>query len=169
MSHSNPTLLPRLPLRYLPYLALALGALGLAGARAQAAALEPITVSARLITGPGAIAIPSGGAHSARLKPITLHGPAVFAQAAKTVGYGAATDAPIEEVTVKARVKYNPVILTTYSGVALLKEDVARAARKACETMRFLHGEEECIRHAIRSAQPQLSAALTRARRTEAG
>ena len=169
MNPSNPAMLQRATLRSLPYLVLALGALGLASDPAQAAALEPITVSARLLPDPGALAIPGGGAHAARLKPITLYGPAVFARAAKTVGYGAATDAPIEEMTVKARVRYNPVILTTYSGVDLLKREVAHAAREACHAIRFQHGDETCVRHAIRSAQPQLSAALTRARRTEMG
>jgi UrcA family protein len=87
----------------------------------------------------------------------------------RTIGYDSATGAPIQEVTARARVRFNPVILTTHSGVALLHDDVAEAARSACESIDPLDGDGACVRGAIESAQPQVTAAITRARSTETG
>src|ERR1700730_19071546 len=76
-----------------------------------------------------AIAAFSVGAHAAESNEIMVQGPTT-----KTVGYDLPTGAPIQETTVKIAVSYDPATLTTDSGVALLKDSVADAARKACDT-----------------------------------
>lgn len=141
MSHPNLAMLPRNPLRFAPPLALAIGAFALA----------------------------SGSAHAAALKPITISAPVISAPTVKTVGHDLVTGAPIEEITARARVRFNPVILTTYSGAALLKDDVAEAARKACDSIDPLSGNRACVQRAIESSRPQVTAAITRARTAEPG
>lgn len=168
MSHSNLALLTRNPWRFFPVLAAAIGALALSSACAQAAVLKPIKVTAHLLSAPSALALASSGLEQAPpLKPITIFAPA--ARTVRTVGYDGATLAPIEEITTTARVKFNPVILTTYSGVALLKDDVAEAAQRACDSIDRLDNGAACVRRAIRSARPQVTAAITRARGAQLG
>ncbi len=161
MSHSNLALLAHNPWRYVPVLAIAMGAFALSSPSAQAAVLKPIKVTAHFLSAPSMPAS-TEPAEAALLKPITIFAPA--ARTVKTVGYDGATGAPIQEITTTARVKFNPVILTTYSGVALLKDDVAEAAQKACDSIDPLDSGEACVRRAIRSALPQVTAAITRAR-----
>ncbi len=112
----------------------------------------------------GSFALASGRAHAGVLKPITISAPA-----ARVVGYDPATDAPIRQITIRAAVRFNPVILTTHSGVSILKDDVAEAARKACNSLRPLGAGEACIRRAVDSAEPQVKAAITRARSSVLG
>jgi UrcA family protein len=90
------------------------------------------------------------------------------------VGYQLPSLTPIVQSTVRLDVSYNPVVLTTNSGVALLKDAVTQAAYKAC-------GEADpsaaaagpvygnCIRQAIDQAQPQIARAIARARSTVNG
>jgi UrcA family protein len=71
---------------------------------------------------------------------------------------------PIKEVSITAHVKYNPVSLTTNSGVALFKDRVLQAARQACDAA--APGEPDdgtCVHNALRAAQPQITAAIERA------
>jgi UrcA family protein len=166
MSHPNLALHAHYPWRYVPVLAVAIGAFALSSARAQAVVLKPIRVTAHFLSAPSALA-GSKPAAAALLKPITILAPA--ARSVRTVGYDGTTGASIQEITTSARVEFNPVILTTYSGVALLKDDVAEAAQKACDSIEPLDGSEACVRRAIRSAQPQVTAAITRARGTILG
>jgi UrcA family protein len=108
----------------------------------------------------GALAVMSARAHADDLDEITISAPAV-----KTVGRDAATGAPIEEVTVKGRVTTDPVTLTTNSGVALLKDGVLDAARKACDAADPLTPDDgTCVQAAVESAKPQVDAAVARAR-----
>jgi UrcA family protein len=108
----------------------------------------------------GALAIVSARAHAQDLEQITISAPAV-----KTIGRDTATLAPIEESTVTARVAYDPVTLTTNSGVALLKDGVLDAARKACYAAGPLTEDDgTCLRDAVKAAQPQITAAIVRAR-----
>ncbi len=164
MSHSHFATLGRKPLHLAPSLALAAAVLVLPNARAHATALEPITVSAHIIPAPGALAISSGPRQDAELNPITISAPLISAPVVRTVGRDLATNASVEKLTAIARVKFNPVILTTHSGVALLNDDVARAARTACDSIDPLNGGWACVRRAIESARPQVTAAITRAR-----
>jgi UrcA family protein len=94
----------------------------------------------------------------------------VSAPATRTLGYDPATLAPIREVTVTAHVSYDPVWLTTNSGVALLKDSVLEAARKSCYSADPLSDDDgTCVRMAVKNAQPQITAAIERARSSENG
>src|SRR5258708_5796459 len=108
----------------------------------------------------GALAVMSAGAHAQDLEEITISAPAV-----KTVRYELATFAPIEQSTVTARVAFDPVTLTTNSGVALFKDNVLEAARKACVAADPLTQDDgTCVHTAVKSAKPQVDAAIARAR-----
>ena len=112
-----------------------------------------------------AIAVFSAGAHAAESNEITVQGPTV-----KTVGRDYATGAPIQETTVKVAVSYDPATLTTDSGVALLKESVADAARKACDSADPLSDDDgTCVRGAIDSAQAQIAQVVSQARSSTNG
>ena len=108
----------------------------------------------------GALAIMTARAHAEDLDQITIAAPVE-----KTVGREAATLAPIEEVTVTARVTADSAALTTHSGVAILKDSVLAAARKACEAAGpSTLDDGTCVDTAVRSAKPQIDAAVARAR-----
>lgn len=113
----------------------------------------------------GAIALMSARAQASDLEEISISAPTV-----KTIGRDYATGAPIEQITVNAHIKFNPVTLTTNSGVALLKDSVFEAARKACYDagpfeMGFgMDDDSECVQTAVKSAKPQVDAAIARAR-----
>jgi UrcA family protein len=105
-----------------------------------------------------AIAAFSASARAAESKEIMVQGPTT-----KTVGYDLPTGTPIQQTTVKIAVTYDPATLATDSGVALLKESVADAARKACATAdRVTHDDGTCVRRAIDSAQAQIARLVLR-------
>ena len=117
----------------------------------------------------GALAVMSAGAQAADYDQITISAPNV-----KTVGRDDATNAPIQEITKQATVKFDPVQLTTNSGVALLKDSVFDAALKACNSITLTmadadENDESCARDAVKSAQAQVDAAVARARTTTNG
>jgi UrcA family protein len=115
----------------------------------------------------GALAFMSAGAQAADPDEITVSAPNV-----KTVGRDEATGAPIQDITENASIKYDPVTLTTNSGVALLKDSVLQAALKVCNSITFSMSDEDdgtCVRDAIKSAQAQVDAAVARARSTANG
>src|SRR5579872_5401891 len=64
-------------------------------------------------------------ARSAQPEQIVVQGPTTH-----IIGHDSRR--PVEESTVKVGVSYDPVTLTTNSGVALLKDAVTQAAFKAC-------------------------------------
>ena len=112
-----------------------------------------------------AFAVCSVSAQAAEPDEVTISAPAT-----KTVGRDYATNAPIQETTVKVAVSYDPVTLTTNSGVALLKDSVADAARKACDSVDPLTDDDgTCVRGAIDSAQAQIARAVTQARSSTNG
>ena len=116
----------------------------------------------------GALAFMGAGAQAADAPDqITISAPNV-----KTVGTDEATGAPIEEITQKASVKFDPVALTSNSGVALLNDAVYAAAAKACNSTTLTITDEDddtCIRDAVKSAQAQVDAAIARAKSTTHG
>jgi UrcA family protein len=112
-----------------------------------------------------ALAVFSINAYAAEPNEVTIHG-----STTKVVGRDYATNAPIEETTVKVGVSYDPVTLTTNSGIALLKDSVAEAARKACAAADPLTDDGgTCVREAISSAQTQIARAITLARSSSNG
>lgn len=108
----------------------------------------------------GALAAMSVRADAAQLDPITVSAPSV-----QTVGRDPATLAPIEKVTVKAKIAADEETLRNDSGVVLLKDRVFEAAYKVCEAADpFSFGESDCVHAAVKAAQPQVDAAIARAR-----
>ncbi len=90
------------------------------------------------------------------------------------VGYRLPGLTPIVQSTVKLDVSYDPVTLTTHSGVALLKDAVTQAAYKACgeaDPAAAAAGPvyNDCVRQAIDQAQPQVARAVAQARSTVNG
>jgi UrcA family protein len=125
------------------------------------------TLSASLYTAFAimAIAVFSASAHAAESNEITVYG-----STTKTVGRDYATGAPIQETTVTVKVSYDPTTLTTDSGVALLKNSVADAARQACDSADpFTDDDGTCVREAVDSAQAQIAGAVTQARSSTNG
>jgi UrcA family protein len=120
--------------------------------------------SLRAVLAIAALAVFSVSAHAADYDQVTVHG-----STTKTVGREDATGAPIQETTVKVGVTYDPVTLTTNSGIALLNDSVADAARKACFTAGPLPDDGTCVRDAIESAQPQIARAIALARSSSNG
>jgi UrcA family protein len=83
----------------------------------------------------------------------------------KILGHDDATGAPITQVMKSARIQYDPVTLTTNSGVSLLKDSVEKAARELCSSIDPLDPDDgTCVRNAIDSARPQVDAAVARAK-----
>jgi UrcA family protein len=111
-----------------------------------------------------ALAVFSASAHAADYDEITVHGAKTTESEFGTLDYR--TRLPVETTTVNFTVKYDPVTLTTNSGVALLKDSVADAARDACWKAGLLSLEDDgtCTRKAISSAQPQIAQAVAQAR-----
>jgi len=86
----------------------------------------------------------------------------------KTISYDPATRAPIQIVSVSARVTTRLDVLTLNSGVAILKDNVLEAARKACEMADpFNEDDGDCVHEAVKGAQPQVDALIARARATQ--
>jgi UrcA family protein len=114
----------------------------------------------------GALAIMSASAHAEDdLDQITISTPAV-----KTLGYDFGIGAPIHETSVTANVKVDPAGLTTRSGVTLLKESVLDAARRACNAADPITPDDgTCVHDAVKTATPQVNAAIARARSTANG
>lgn len=100
----------------------------------------------------------AGSARGAEPEQIVIQGPTT-----QTIGYESLR--PVERSTVKVGVSYDPVTLTTHSGVALLKDAVTQAAFKACVDADPTYAPESaCISRAIDQAQPQIAQAVARAR-----
>jgi hypothetical protein len=110
----------------------------------------------------GMLALSSVSAHAAVMDPITVSAPKV--KVVKVVGRDSAINAPIEDVTATAVVKFDPVTLTTNSGVALLMDGVWSAAFEACEAAAPFSLGDGCVNRAVLAAQPQVDAAIARAR-----
>jgi UrcA family protein len=112
-----------------------------------------------------AIAAFSASARAAESKEIMVQGPTT-----KMVGYDALTGAPIQQTTVKIAVIYDPATLATDSGVALLEESVADAARKACDSAdRVTQDDGTCVRKAIDSVEAQIARMVSQARSSPKG
>jgi UrcA family protein len=115
----------------------------------------------------GTLGVLSSGAYADAADPAAI---TVTAPRQKTVGRDYATNAPIVEVTDSARVPFVLVTLTTNSGVALLKDRVYTAARQMCANLDPTDPHDgSCFRQAIEQAQPQIDAAIVRAKESDVG
>jgi len=120
----------------------------------------------RNLAGAAVLAFAVGGlllswvsAHATTLDPVTISAPAV-----EVVGRERLTNLPLQQTRISAHVKFNPVTLTTNSGVALLRDSVQTAAFRICAAL----GPDSfggCVIRAEQSAQPQVDADIARARR----
>lgn len=108
----------------------------------------------------GVLTLCNAGARAAELDPITVSPPIV-----KVIGHDMRTEAPIDDVTVNARIAVDTETLRNDSGVVLLKDRVLEAAHKACDAADpFLGDGGTCVRDAVKAAQPQVVAAIAKAR-----
>jgi UrcA family protein len=116
----------------------------------------------------GAIALISARAQAddpAQVDQVTISSPTVT-----IVGRDSSTNSPITQTTKTARIQYDPVTLTTNSGASLLRDSVRESARKLCDSIDPLNPDDgTCIRTAVDSANPQVDAAIARARSTANG
>jgi UrcA family protein len=99
------------------------------------------------------------GVQAADLKEVTVMAPTV-----KTIGHDA-SGAPIHQVTASARVQYNPIMLTTNSGRALLQYKISEVARKLCrqiDSVAIYPAEDEstCVLRAVDGTKVQIAAAM---------
>ncbi len=111
----------------------------------------------------GGLVLSWASAHATTLDAVTISAPAV-----KVVGRERLTNAPLQQTRISARVGFKPVTLTTNSGVALLRDSVQTAAFRVCAAL----GPDSfgtCVIRAEQSAQPQVDAAITRARSATKG
>jgi UrcA family protein len=114
----------------------------------------PAAVAIALVAGT------SSPAQGEELTQIVVHG-----STTETIGHDYHGLRPIEQTRVTVGVRYDPVTLTTNSGVALLKDAVAQAALKACGASTWATVEyNSCVRPAIDEAQPQIARAVEQAR-----
>src|ERR1700733_13775942 len=96
----------------------------------------------------GALAFGAMGAQATDLQEVTVTVPTV-----QTIGRDA-SGAPIQQVSASARVQYDPIMLTTYSGRALLRDKVAEVARRLCRSLDITAGplnedEGTCVQRAV--------------------
>jgi len=107
-----------------------------------------------LIIAIGALSV--AGVEAADLAEVTVSAPTI-----KTVGRDA-TGTPIRQLSGTVRVQYNPIMLTTNSGRALLDDEVAQVARTLCSANgAFPNADDQwnCVDRAIKVAKMQLDAA----------
>jgi len=122
---------------------------------------RPLRDGALILLACGTLAILSQPVHAdaADVPEITISAPSV-----KIVGRDADLT-PIEQTTITAHVSFDPIGLTTNSGVALLKDRVIKAARQACNAADPTEPDDgTCALEAVKAAQPQIEAAIARAR-----
>jgi UrcA family protein len=97
------------------------------------------------------------GVRATDLQEITVTVPTVTA-----VGRDA-SGAPIQQVSASARIQYDPMMLTTHSGRALLKDRVTEVARRLCREVNNAvppaGDEESCVQQAVHGAKVQIAAA----------
>jgi UrcA family protein len=122
--------------------AFAFGALVLLNSRAQAAEVAEVIVSA-----PGE------------------RQPDTFGNVNGPNGRDEAINASIPAVSRTVRLKVDPVMFTDNSGVALLNDKVRETAQKLCSSLDTPSFDDDaCVAAAIASAQPQIAAAVARAK-----
>jgi UrcA family protein len=111
----------------------------------------------------GALAVFGAHAQAAEAdQEVTITGTRV-----KTIPYDPATRSPVQVVSVSARVTTSLDVLTLNSGVAILNDNVLEAARKVCSMADPLSEDDgDCVREAVKGAQPQVDALIARARAT---
>jgi UrcA family protein len=106
-------------------------------------------------------ALIASGVQAAELPEVTVSAPSL-----KTFGRDA-TGAQIQQATASARIRYNPIMLTTNSGRALLNDKVAEVARGLCRKLDIVtvvgtEDESTCVQRAVTGAKVQIAVAISR-------
>jgi UrcA family protein len=121
----------------------------------------PLKASRRLRVSPivafGALLVT--GVQAAELPEVTVSAPST-----KMIGRDL-SGTPIRQVTATARIRYSPIMLTTYSGRALLQDRVAEVARGLCHKLDAvgvvpMDDEGTCVQRAVNGARVQIAAAV---------
>jgi UrcA family protein len=104
-------------------------------------------------------ALVATGVQAADLPEVTVTAPST-----KTIGRDA-SGAPLRQVTASARIRYSPVMLTTYSGQALLQDRVVEVARGLCRKLGgisvvAMDDEATCVQQAVKGTKVQIAAAI---------
>jgi UrcA family protein len=107
----------------------------------------------------GALSV--AGAQAADLAEVTVSSPTV-----KTTVRDA-TGTPIRQLSGTVRLQYDPIMLTTNSGRALLDDKVSDVARNLCSANgAFPNADDDwnCVQQAVQTAKVQLDAATAQVR-----
>ncbi len=107
----------------------------------------------------GALMLACVSAHATTLDPVTISAAAV-----KVAGRDTLTNMPLQRTKITAGIEFDPVTLSTNSGVALLRDSVRTAAITACAALGPERISATCVIRAEQSAEPQVDAAIARAR-----
>jgi UrcA family protein len=117
--------------------------------------------------GVGALAVLSVGVSARAAAPDQI---TITAPTNQGGGYASLRGMSPDQVTAEARVAFDPVTLTTNSGVALLNDSVFDAAVKACYSLDPSQpANASCVATAVQSTQPQVQSAIARARNATNG
>ena len=109
----------------------------------------------------GALCFAAVGAHAQNMPEVTV---TTANKAIKTIGHDN-KGTPIRQLTATARVQYNPIMLTTSSGRALLNGRVAQVARDLCSDGGLFSNTDDdlnCVRGAVQGAKTQIDAEAER-------
>jgi UrcA family protein len=118
----------------------------------------------------GALALVNSRAQAAEVAEVIISAPSerqpdTFGDVNGPNGRDEATNASIPTVSRTVRLKVDPVMFTTNSGVALLDDKVREAAQKLCSSLDTPSFDENaCVAAAIASARPQIAADVARAK-----
>jgi len=110
-------------------------------------------------------ALTFAAAQAANMEEVTVTVPG-----SKTIGRST-NGAPIEEVSVSEKIDYNPVMLTTNSGRALLEDKVTQEAKRMCKELETpgsvpTEPEQACVKRAVANAKEQIAAAAATQHKT---
>jgi len=119
---------------------------------ARSRSISPVVVVCALV---------ATGVQAAELPEVTVTAPSV-----KSMGRDA-TGVPLRQASATARIRYSPIMLTTYSGRALLQDKVTEVARGLCrqlDTVGVVPTDDEsaCVQRAMKGAKMQIAAAIAR-------
>lgn len=129
--------------------------------RTTTALIDALRPSPSVIIAAGALALTLavGGAQGSDLPEVTVAAPAV-----KTIGRDL-NGAPIKQVSATARIRYNPIMLTTNSGRALLQYKIVEVARKLCSQIDMaapMGDDGACVQRAVDGTKVQIATAIAR-------
>jgi UrcA family protein len=124
--------------------------------RCSAGLIDRIRPGFAMMMALAALSLVSTALQAQNLQEVTVSVPVP-----KTIGRDT-TGTPIQQVSAMARVQFNPVMLTTNSGRALLDNKVAEVARRLCTAggrVNDTDADGSCVQQAVNRAKVQIAAA----------